>query len=193
MSQRKSSLVNKCYCPLARQRILLYHTGMDTFLIYLHSLYSVECILRRLNCTETDTRLHSTIKSHRRSVLFYLVHVYLYCTVECTSWYCKWCGKYAAEPLTRILHLHLALTKETKSRDFWFFHESISPQPQSIPFGQFQIFSQICGDIRKSRCTTGINDTGVNFREKKFETTQMVYSGAWGKLIHEKNQKLKIS
>ncbi len=28
---------------------------------------------------------------------------------------------------------------------------------------------------------------------KKFETALMVYSGVWGKLIHEKNQKLKIS
>ncbi len=28
---------------------------------------------------------------------------------------------------------------------------------------------------------------------KKFDTTPMVYSGAWGKLIHEKNQKSKIS
>jgi hypothetical protein len=28
---------------------------------------------------------------------------------------------------------------------------------------------------------------------KKFETALMVYSGAWGKLIHEKNQKQKIS
>ncbi len=27
---------------------------------------------------------------------------------------------------------------------------------------------------------------------KKFETTLMAYSGAWGKLIHEKNQKSKI-
>ncbi len=34
-----------------------------------------------------------------------------------------------------------------------------------------------------------------NLREfsKKFETALMVYSGAWGKLIHEKNQKSKIS
>jgi hypothetical protein len=28
---------------------------------------------------------------------------------------------------------------------------------------------------------------------KKFETGLLVYSGAWGKLIHEKNQKSKIS
>ncbi len=34
------------------------------------------------------------------------------------------------------------------------------PQPLSIPLGLFQIFSKIHGDIRKSRCTTGINDTG---------------------------------
>ena len=28
---------------------------------------------------------------------------------------------------------------------------------------------------------------------KKFETALMVYSGAWGELIHEKNQQQKIS
>ncbi len=28
---------------------------------------------------------------------------------------------------------------------------------------------------------------------KTFKTTLMVYSGAWGKLVHEKNQKSKIS
>jgi hypothetical protein len=43
------------------------------------------------------------------------------------------------------------------------FHESVSPQPQSIPLGPFRIFSKILGDIRKSRCTTGINDTGSKF------------------------------
>jgi hypothetical protein len=30
------------------------------------------------------------------------------------------------------------------------FFESVSPQPQSIPLGPFQIFSKIRGDIRKS-------------------------------------------
>jgi hypothetical protein len=48
---------------------------------------------------------------------------------------------------------------------------------------------------------TGVINTGgkpwaenisANFR-KKFETNLMVYSGAWAKLIHEKNQKSKIS
>ncbi len=41
-----------------------------------------------------------------------------------------------------------------------FFHESVSPQPQSISLELFQIFSKICKYIRKSRCTTGINNTG---------------------------------
>jgi hypothetical protein len=45
---------------------------------------------------------------------------------------------------------------------------------------------------------TGINDTGgapflANISSKKFETVLMGYSGAGGKLIHEKNQKQKIS
>jgi hypothetical protein len=58
------------------------------------------------------------------------------------------------------------ILKGTVSRDFLlliFFRESVSPQPQSVPLGPFQIFSKICGDIRKSRCTTGINDTGGKF------------------------------
>jgi hypothetical protein len=37
---------------------------------------------------------------------------------------------------------------------FWLFHESVFPQPQSIPLGPLQIFSKIRGDIRKSRCTS---------------------------------------
>jgi hypothetical protein len=51
--------------------------------------------------------------------------------------------------------------KGTVSREFSllvFLHESVSPHPQSIPFGPFRIFSS--GYIRKSRCTTGINDNG---------------------------------
>jgi hypothetical protein len=44
-----------------------------------------------------------------------------------------------------------------------FFHESVSPQPQSIPLRPFQIISKICGDIRNSRSTTGVNDTGGKF------------------------------
>jgi hypothetical protein len=43
---------------------------------------------------------------------------------------------------------------------FWFYYESVFPQPQSITLGPFQIFSTIRGDIRMSRCTTGINDIG---------------------------------
>jgi hypothetical protein len=46
---------------------------------------------------------------------------------------------------------------------FLFFYESVSPQPQSVPLGPFRIFSKIRGDIRKSRCTTGVNDTGGKF------------------------------
>ncbi len=44
-----------------------------------------------------------------------------------------------------------------------FFHESVSPKPLSIPLGSFRIFSKIRGDIRSSRLTTGINDTGGKF------------------------------
>ncbi len=41
-----------------------------------------------------------------------------------------------------------------------FFHRIIFPQAPEITLGSFRIFSKIRGDIRKSRCTLHINDTG---------------------------------
>ncbi len=51
------------------------------------------------------------------------------------------------------------ILKGTVSRDFLllvFLMNQFLPSPR----GPFRIFSKIRGDIRKSRCTTGINDTG---------------------------------
>ncbi len=73
--------------------------------------------------------------------------------------------------------LHHTSVKGTVSRDFLllvFFMNQFFPQLQSIPLGPLQIFSKIRGDIRKSRCTTGINyisgkfATGVNNTGGKF-------------------------
>jgi hypothetical protein len=44
-----------------------------------------------------------------------------------------------------------------------FFHESPSPNPLIITVGSFRIFSKIRGDIRKSKFTTSVNDTGGKF------------------------------
>ena len=45
------------------------------------------------------------------------------------------------------------------------FHESVFPQPQSIPLRPFRIFSKIRGDIRSSRFATGVNDTGSKWKK----------------------------
>jgi hypothetical protein len=53
--------------------------------------------------------------------------------------------------------------KGTVPRDFRlqvFLHESVSLKPLSISLGPFRIFSKIRGDIRSSRCTTGVVGTG---------------------------------
>jgi hypothetical protein len=54
--------------------------------------------------------------------------------------------------------------------DFRFFYESVSSKPLSIPIGPFQFFSKIRRDIRSSRCTTGVVDTGggKNLQPEKF-------------------------
>ncbi len=57
--------------------------------------------------------------------------------------------------------------KGTVSRDFLllvFFHESVSPQPRSIPLEPFQIFSKIRGDIDiGGKFATNVNDTAATF------------------------------
>ncbi len=81
----------------------------------------------------------------------------------------------------------------------------VSPQPLFIPVGPFRFFflenSRRYSRLKESRCATGVVDTGgapwlanisSNF-SKKLETVLMEYSGAGEKLIHEKNQKQKIS
>ena len=96
--------------------------------------------------------------------------------------------------------------KGTVSRDFCFrfFNESTSPKPLKITVGSFRFFSKIHRDIRQSRCTTGVKDTGGNDTggahwaanisanvKRKSKTALMVYSGAWGKLIHKKTRSRK--
>jgi hypothetical protein len=53
-----------------------------------------------------------------------------------------------------------------------------------IPLGPFRIFSKIGGDICSSSCTTGVVDTGGKW--KKSSTIKILFSGAWGKVIHDK-------
>jgi hypothetical protein len=65
-----------------------------------------------------------------------------------------------------------------------FFHESVSPPPQSIPLGPFRIFSKIRGDIRKLRCTTGINDTGGKFANDTGGKFATGVSDTGGKFCH---------
>ncbi len=91
-----------------------------------------------------------------------------------------------------------------------FFKNQFPPSPS------VSNFPKIWGDIRSSRCTTGIVDTGrcackfatgvvdnsgvdtmtceyLQEFSKKFEMILMLFSGAWGKMIHEKNLQQKIS
>ncbi len=55
-----------------------------------------------------------------------------------------------------------------------------------------RICHRICHRCRWHRWQTLSHEYLREF-SKKFEMTLMVYSGAWGNLIHEKNQKSKIS
>jgi hypothetical protein len=71
----------------------------------------------------------------------------------------------------------ILLERDSVARFFalGFFHESSFSKPRKIRLESFQIFPKILlRDIRKSRYTTGINDTdgkfaaGVNYTSVKF-------------------------
>ncbi len=85
-------------------------------------------------------------------------------SLACNRVYMKYTRKYLRDSVTRFFASS-------------FFHESVSPQPQSIPFRPFQIFSKIHGDIRESRCTTGINDTGGKFATGVNDTGGKIAAG----------------
>jgi|688.fasta_scaffold486661_1 hypothetical protein len=59
--------------------------------------------------------------------------------------------------------------------------------PPQVPKNNIRAISNLSKtpeEIRNSRCTTGINDTGGKFSTS---TAVMRFSGAWWKLTHEKN------
>ncbi len=62
--------------------------------------------------------------------------------------------------IDKFAHLKGSVTRFFASG---FFRESPSPKPLIITLGSFRIFPSIRGDIHKSKCTTGVNDTGGKF------------------------------
>jgi hypothetical protein len=66
--------------------------------------------------------------------------------------------------------------KGTVSRDF-LLHESVSPQPQSIPLRPFRIFLKICGDILSLRFATGVNDTGGKWQKSSIRKFLIILFG----------------
>ncbi len=73
----------------------------------------------------------------------------------------------------------LCYVKGAVSQDFFFgiFHESVSPKPLIISIGPFLIFSKIHGDIRSSRCTTGVVDTGGKWRKSSIRKIFIISFG----------------
>jgi hypothetical protein len=95
----------------------------------------------------------------------------------------------------------LSLERDSVTRFFSsaFCHQSSSPKPLKISIAPYRKnFDKSVGDIRKSRFTTGVNDTGVNLELRiasqifeKIEMALLFFKGLGGKLIHEKKHEAK--
>ncbi len=107
------------------------------------------------------------------------------------------------------LRQNITSLKGTASRDFSdFFINHLPPKPLKLTLESFRIFpkfaeiftSQGAPPVPPSLITVANLPRCQRHRwcslgeiSKKFETALIGYSGAWGKLIHEKNLKSKIS
>ncbi len=121
-------------------------------------------------------------------------------------WALKWQRAKRNDENSRIRIRILLMVLPDKGTDTKFFasgifHGSPSPKPLKTTLESLQMFSRIRGDIsqvkvlhwyQRHRWWT-LSCKYLREFSKNFETALMVYSGAWGKLIHEKNQKSKIS
>ncbi len=58
-----------------------------------------------------------------------------------------------------------------------FFHKSVSPKLLSVPLGPFRFFSEIRGDIRSSRFTTGVVDTGGKWKKSSIRKILIILLG----------------
>ncbi len=92
------------------------------------------------------------------------------------------------ETISSCRHLKV----NSKANIYIYVNSSTQRCPNKIiKFFLLKIFF-ICHRCQRHRWCT-LNCEYLREFSKKFETALMVYSGAWGKLIHEKNQKSKIS
>ncbi len=65
--------------------------------------------------------------------------------------------------MSRIWNISRYRDSATRFSTSGFLHGSVSPKPLIISLGPLRIFSKMRGDIRSSRCTTGVVDTGGKF------------------------------
>ncbi len=76
--------------------------------------------------------------------------------------------------------VHISLKGQCQNNvNFNFFHESVSPKPLSRytvrDVLNFSIFSNICGDIRSSRCTTGVLGTGGKWKKSSIRKVSIIF------------------
>jgi hypothetical protein len=70
--------------------------------------------------------------------------------------------------------------KGTVPRDFRllvFFMNQFPPSTWVYPYGHFKFFQKIRGDIRGSRCTTGVVDTGGKWKKSSIRKILIILFG----------------
>jgi hypothetical protein len=71
------------------------------------------------------------------------------------------------------------MLRDFRLQDF-FMNEFQNPKALSIPSWSFRIFSKIRGDIRSSRCTTGVVDIGGKWKKSSIRNVLMNWNYSMG-------------
>ncbi len=117
-------------------------------------------------------------RNHSHTFLYYFIFKRNITRFESIGW---WLGVSQSGPSRKGTYStfvnFIIQVKGTVPRDFVFkfFSWTTFHKPLSISSGLFQIFSKIRGDIRSSRCTIGVIDTGGKWKKSSIGKVLIIF------------------
>ncbi len=152
--------------------------GSTSFYLLLVSIFSCSLCFCALSIIQFEA-----LKVSRNGYYFERFFIKLYqCVLHVSWWFSKFLNSLLLWIIVLALCNYLVILTNLSSNllqrlfkgqcheifRFWVFFMNqfpgFPPSPRVyIPLGPFRFFSKICGNIRSSRLTTGINDTGGKF------------------------------
>jgi hypothetical protein len=103
------------------------------------------------------------------------------------------CARNIYSPVMKVsMELHTLKGQCHEISTLGILHESVTPKPLSIPLGLFRVFSQILREIRSSRCTIGVVDTGGKWKKSSIRKVLIIFLDTFAASVIDTGGKLPL-